>query len=91
MSQERIATEITTHAHRTRSAESFRGIARSFTQWTEGKKADAADTSKGPSDDAGGFGVAADSDLWLKVRIDGKEGWMHSEEDFRALGLPEDE
>jgi len=25
------------------------------------------------------------------VRIDGKEGWMHSEEDFVALGLPEDE
>ena len=42
-------------------------------------------------EDAGGFGVARDSDLWLKVRIDGKEGWMHSEEDFRALGLPEDE
>jgi hypothetical protein len=29
--------------------------------------------------------------LWLQVRIDGKEGWMHSDEDFRALGLPEDE
>ena len=61
------------------------------TQWTEGKTADAAATSKGPSAEAGGFGVAADSDLWLKVRVDGKEGWMHSEEDFRALGLPEDE
>lgn len=61
------------------------------TQWTEGKTADAAATSKGPSAEAGGFGVAADSELWLKVRIDGKEGWMHSEEDFRALGLPEDE
>jgi hypothetical protein len=61
------------------------------TQWTEGKTADAGATSKGPSAEAGGFGVAADSELWLKVRIDGKEGWMHSEEDFRALGLPEDE
>jgi hypothetical protein len=61
------------------------------TQWTEGKTGAAAASSKGPSEDAGGFGVAADSDLWLKVRIDGKEGWMHSEEDFRALGLPEDE
>jgi hypothetical protein len=61
------------------------------TQWTEGKTTVAEASSKSPSDDAGGFGVAADSDLWLKVRIDGKEGWMHSEEDFRALGLPEDE
>jgi hypothetical protein len=42
-------------------------------------------------DDAGSFGVVADSDSWLKVRIDGKEGWVHSEEDFRALGVPEDE
>ena len=50
-------------------------------------------------DDAGSFGVTpgggtdthASNDLWLKVRIDGKEGWMHSEEDFYALGLPEDE
>lgn len=61
------------------------------TQWTDGKTADAAATSKGPSAEAGGFGVAADAELWLKVRVDGKEGWMHSEEDFRALGLPEDE
>lgn len=46
-------------------------------------------------DDAGGFGIASDGtagrDRWLKVRVDGKEGWIHSEEDFRALGLPEDE
>jgi hypothetical protein len=61
------------------------------TQWTEGKTEDPAANSKGPSAESGGFGVAADSDLWLRVRIDGKEGWMHSEEDFRALDLPEDE
>jgi hypothetical protein len=60
------------------------------TQWTEGKALPPGG-SKGLADEAGGFGVAQDSDLWLKVRIDGKEGWMHSEEDFRALGLPEDE
>jgi len=50
-------------------------------------------------DDAGSFGVTpggvgdthASNDLWLKVRIDGKEGWIHGEEDFYALGLPEDE
>jgi hypothetical protein len=28
-------------------------------------------------------------DLWLKVRIDGKEGWIHTQEDFNAVGLPE--
>jgi hypothetical protein len=68
------------------------------THWLEGPP-----NSAGPwifrLDDAGSFGVTpggvadthANSDLWLKVRIDGKEGWMHSEEDFYALGLPEDE
>ena len=24
---------------------------------------------------------------WLKVRIDGREGWVHAEEDLNALGL----
>lgn len=60
------------------------------TRWVEGNPAGTAD-KKGPIDDAGSVSVASDADLWLKVRIDGKEGWMHSEEDFRALGLPEDE
>ena len=27
--------------------------------------------------------------LWLHVRIDGREGWIHSAEDFDALGLPD--
>jgi hypothetical protein len=30
-------------------------------------------------------------ELWLKVRIDDddqKEGWIHSDEDFAAIGLP---
>jgi hypothetical protein len=26
--------------------------------------------------------------LWLRVRIEGKEGWVHSEAEFAALGLP---
>jgi len=33
------------------------------------------------------FGV--NGDTWLKVRIDGVEGWIHSEEDFDAVGLPQ--
>ena len=28
-------------------------------------------------------------DLWLRVRIDGKEGWIHTQEDFHAIGLPQ--
>jgi hypothetical protein len=32
------------------------------------------------------FGVAGD--VWMKVRVDGVEGWIHSEEDFEAVGLP---
>jgi hypothetical protein len=60
------------------------------TKWVEGNPAGHANT-KGPVDDAGSLGVDTGADLWIKVRIDGKEGWMHSEEDFHALGLPEDE
>lgn len=34
------------------------------------------------------FGVD-DQDPWLKVRIDGLEGWIHTREDFDALGVPQ--
>jgi hypothetical protein len=61
------------------------------TQWSEEGTPALSTNSKGPLADARWFGLADDSDLWLKVRIDGREGWIHSEEDFRALGLPEDE
>ena len=60
------------------------------TKWVEGSPVGPAN-KKGPMDDAATLGVDSGADLWIKVRIDGKEGWMHSEEDFRALGLPEDE
>lgn len=60
------------------------------TKWVEGNPAGPAN-KKGPMDDAASLGVDSGADLWIKVRIDGKEGWIHSEEDFRALGLPEDE
>jgi hypothetical protein len=30
-----------------------------------------------------------DGEMWLKVRIDGKEGWIHTEEDLQAVGLPQ--
>jgi len=67
------------------------------THWLEGPAPEAPWTFE--LADAGSFGVFSgaatdthtDIGLWLKVRIDGKEGWIHSEEDFYALGLPEDE
>jgi hypothetical protein len=33
------------------------------------------------------IGLGVDDDIWLKVRIDGVEGWIHTLEDFNALGL----
>ncbi len=65
--------------------------ARIAMQWAESGTTAGAASSTGPVGDVVSIGVAPDTELWLKVRIDGKEGWMHSEEDFLALGLPEDE
>lgn len=61
------------------------------TRWIDGKSVGAVENSNDWIKDAGGFRVVPESDLWIKVRIDGKEGWIHTEEDFRSLGLPEDE
>ena len=35
--------------------------------------------------DSVGLGVGGD--IWVKVRIDGKEGWIHTDEDLQAVGL----
>jgi len=35
--------------------------------------------------------LSAFENIWLKVRIDGKEGYLHSPENFAAIGLPEGE
>ena len=40
-------------------------------------------------EDDAGIGLNVSGDLWLKVRIDGKEGWIHTQEDFDAIGLPQ--
>jgi hypothetical protein len=40
-------------------------------------------------EEAEGIGLSVGDDLWLKVRIDGKEGWIHTQEDFTAIGLPQ--
>jgi len=39
--------------------------------------------------DMASIGIAPNSDVWLQVRIDGKVGWIHGNEDLDALGLPE--
>ena len=31
--------------------------------------------------------LSVDEDVWVKVRIDGKEGWIHTPEDLNAIGL----
>jgi hypothetical protein len=40
-------------------------------------------------EDAKSASFEVDGDTWLKVCIDGQEGWIHSEEDFEALGVPQ--
>jgi hypothetical protein len=39
-------------------------------------------------EDTDGIGMGIGDDPWLKVRVDGKEGWIHTQEDFVAIGLP---
>jgi hypothetical protein len=34
-----------------------------------------------------GIGLGVADDIWVKVRIDGKDGWIHSGEDLQAIGL----
>jgi hypothetical protein len=34
-----------------------------------------------------GISLDVGPDIWAKVRIDGKEGWIHTEEDLQAVGL----
>ncbi|HUK30749.1 MAG TPA: hypothetical protein VLV89_06515 [Candidatus Acidoferrum sp.] len=41
-------------------------------------------------DDSGeSINVGVRDDFWLKVQIDGKVGWIHTQEDFSAVGLPQ--
>jgi hypothetical protein len=46
--------------------------AKVLVKWEEGK---------------GSIGLGVGDDVWVKVRIDGKEGWIHTEEDLQAIGL----
>ena len=41
-------------------------------------------------DDSGdSIHLGVGDDVWLKVRIDGKLGWIHTQEDLAAIGLPQ--
>jgi hypothetical protein len=40
-------------------------------------------------EDENGIGLTPGDDFWLKVRIDASEGWIHTQEDFDAIGLPQ--
>jgi len=69
-------------------------VAQVRAHWNGGVAAGPSGKSGKPMDgmdDAGGVGWAQNDELWLKVRIDGKEGWMHGEEDFNVFGLPHDQ
>lgn len=46
--------------------------AKVFVKWEEGK-------------DSVNLGVG--DDIWVKIRVDGKEGWIHTDEDLQAVGL----
>jgi hypothetical protein len=39
-------------------------------------------------EDGDQINLGVGGDLGLRIRIDGKEGWIHSQEDFNAVGLP---
>jgi|SRR5579863_6103662 len=41
------------------------------------------------TEDDKSISLGVNGDMWLKVRIDGVEGWIHGEEDFDAVGLPQ--
>jgi hypothetical protein len=41
------------------------------------------------NEDANTISFSVDGDVWIRVRIDGLEGWIHSQEDFDAVGLPQ--
>jgi hypothetical protein len=40
-------------------------------------------------EDEKSISFSVDGDVWIKVRIDSVEGWIHGEEDFQAVGLPQ--
>lgn len=54
--------------------------------WTAGLLANPSNDPQNPMGDQGEITVS--NEVWLKIRIDGKEGWIHDEEDFTTLSFP---
>ena len=63
---------------------------RADVEWNSGKLSGWSGDPKNAMSDAGGITITS-KESWLKVRIDGKEGWLHSQEDFDALGMPSEQ
>ncbi len=55
--------------------------------WSEGVTSRPSSDPDKPMNDEGGISVPED-DVWLRLRVDGKEGWVNSVEDFSVLSLP---
>jgi|SRR5690242_3368123 len=39
------------------------------------------------SEEKDSIGLGVGDDIWVKIRVDGKEGWVHTNEDLQAIGL----
>lgn len=63
---------------------------RAEVQLDPGKLSGWSGDPKNPMSDAGGIAIVS-KEPWLKVRIDGREGWIHTQEDFDALGMPSEQ
>lgn len=62
-------------------------LARTEVLWDPGKPSGPSGNAKNALDDAGAISVTAQPPF-LKIRVDGKEGWLVGQEDFDALSLP---
>lgn len=40
-------------------------------------------------ENADSVSLGVSEDVWLNIRIDGREGWIHTQEDLQAIGLPQ--
>jgi hypothetical protein len=55
-------------------------------RWKPGNVSDQSSEGKSTLNGEAGITVPGDA-VWLKMIIDGKEGWVHDEEDFMRLGM----
>jgi len=57
-------------------------LCRAQVHWKEGNANGPSPENKDAMNGAGEISIPEQGDLWVKVRIDGKEGWLHDEEDL---------